>query len=113
MRSKGLSPDEITEVNERIRCHPNIAFAITGTVLKAYLRLGLHALKIQGREYPPALAGGMTRHYRTLIDGLRRDRPLDKPELKAAEHHLLLLDNERKQHRLLTTRALHQHLGAT
>ena len=54
MRRKGKSLEEIKNINETIRLHPNVAFAIRGEEFKHYVDLGLQTLKIQGREYPVA-----------------------------------------------------------
>ncbi len=44
------------------------------------IALGVHCLKVQGREYPVAMVGGMIKFYRDLIDACvahPQDRPFD------------------------------------
>jgi putative protease len=107
MRRKGKSTSEITQINERIRLRPNVAFAIRGEELKQYVSLGLHTLKIQGREYPVALISDMIHAYRILIDGFTRGKDLSDPELAAADRDIKRLAEDRDRARREKTRELH------
>jgi putative protease len=110
MRRKGKSPEEIANVNERIRLHPNVAFAVRGEELKEYIYLGLQTLKVQGREYPVSLIAQMIRDFRTLIDAYREGRDPHDPDLVAVERDLGLLVQERDRARMEKTRELHQQI---
>ena len=110
MRRKGKRPEEITHINERIRRHPNVAFAISGEELKQYVDLGLQTLKIQGREYPVTLISEMIHAYRTLIDGFRQDKDLFDPKMAAADKDINRLAKDRDRARREKTRELHQKI---
>ncbi|MGD8693238.1 MAG: peptidase U32 family protein [Syntrophobacterales bacterium] len=110
MRRKGKSNKEITAVNEKIRRNPNVAFAIQGEEFKNYIDLGLHTLKVQGREYPIALIGKMIRAYRTLIDAHLQGRNPADPELITVEENLKRLVKDRDRARMEKTRELHQQI---
>jgi putative protease len=73
-----------------------------------YLALGVATLKIQGREYPAALIGELTRIYRRVIDETRAGRP----DLAAARAALDPVLAERDRHRGAKTAALHRRLLA-
>ena len=57
----------------------NDAFFLLDDIPKL-IDLGVHCLKVQGREYPVAMVGGMMKFYRDLIDAYvahPKDRPFD------------------------------------
>jgi len=57
----------------------NDAFFLLDDIPKL-IDLGVHCLKVQGREYPVAMVGGMLKFYRDLIDAYvahPKDRPFD------------------------------------
>jgi putative protease len=110
MRRKGKSNKEINAVNEKIRRHPNVAFAIQGEEFKNYIDLGLHTLKVQGREYPIALIGQMIRDYRILIDAHLQGRNPADPELVTVEENLERLVKDRDRARKQKTKELHQRI---
>jgi putative protease len=110
MRRKGKSNKEINAVNEKIRRNPNVAFAVQGEELKSYIDLGLHTLKVQGREYPITLIGKMIRAYRILIDAHLQGRDPADPELTTVEESLDRLVKDRDRARLEKTRELHQQI---
>jgi putative protease len=110
MRRKGKSKKEIKAVNEKIRRNPNVAFAIQGEEFKKYIDLGLHTLKVQGREYPIALIGQMIRDYRILIDAHLQGRNSVDPELIEVEENLAQLVKDRDRARMEKTRELHQQI---
>jgi putative protease len=110
MRRKGKSSEEITHINDRIRRHPNVAFAISGEELKQYVDLGLQTLKIQGREYPVTLISEMIHAYRTLIDGFRQGKDLLDPKMATADKDIKRLAKDRDRARMEKTRELHQKI---
>ncbi|MFP3870206.1 MAG: peptidase U32 family protein [Syntrophobacteria bacterium] len=110
MRRKGMRSDKITEINERIRRQPNVAFAINGDELKQYVELGLQTLKIQGREYPVSLMAQMVHDYRFLIDAHLQRRDPQDPELLEVQEDLKCLAEDRDRARMEKTRELHQHI---
>jgi putative protease len=71
-----------------------------------YIALGVTTLKIQGREYQPALIGELTRIYRRLINQTREGHP-DVAAARAAINPVL---DERDQCRGGKTQALHDRL---
>jgi putative protease len=110
MRRKGKSPQEITDINERIRRRPNVAFAIAGEELRQYVDLGLQTLKVQGREYPISLISEMIHGYRVLIDGFVEKKKLSDPEMTAADESIHRLAKDRDRARMEKTRELHQQI---
>lgn len=73
-----------------------------------YIALGVTTLKIQGREYPPALIAELTRIYRRLIDQTRAGAP----DLDAARAAIAPLLRERDRYREAKTEGLHGRLLA-
>jgi len=110
MRRKGKSPQEITDVNDRIRQRPNVAFAITGEELKQYVDLGLQTLKVQGREYPISLISEMIYAYRILIDGFSGKKKYSDSEMTSADQSIRRLAKDRDRARMEKTRELHQQI---
>jgi putative protease len=74
-----------------------------------YIALGVTTLKIQGREYPPALIAELTRIYRRLIDQTTAGEPADLARARGTLGPLLV---ERDRYRAAKTRALHERLLA-
>lgn len=72
-----------------------------------YIALGVTTLKIQGREYPPALIAELTRIYRRLIDQTRAGEEPGVGEAQAALRPILA---ERDHCRQAKTQALHDRL---
>jgi U32 family peptidase len=110
MHRKGKSSEEITHINETIRRHPNVAFAIAGEEMKQYVDLGLQTLKVQGREYPVALISEMIHAYRTLIDGFSQGKDLLDPKMAAADKNIKRLAKDRDRARMEKTKELHQKI---
>jgi putative protease len=68
--------------------------------------LGVHCLKVQGREYPVPLVAEIVKFYRSLIDGYLahpKDRPFDLAPWRAT---LAGIEGERNAARGQTTRLL-------
>jgi len=83
----------------------NDAFFLLDDIPKL-IDLGVHCLKIQGREYPVPLVGEIVKFYRDLIDGYLarpRDEPFDLTEWQA---RLMAIQAPRDAARTRTTRAL-------
>jgi putative protease len=110
MRHKGKSTQEISNINERIRQHPNVAFAIHGEEFKRYVDLGLQTLKVQGREYPVSMISQMIHAYRILIDAHVQGGDIHQPKLLAADEDIQRLAADRDRARMEKTRELHQQI---
>ena len=110
MRRKGKSFQEITDINDRIRQRPNVAFAITGEELRQYVDLGLQTLKVQGREYPISLISEMIYAYRILIDGFAGKKKYSDSEMTSADQSVRRLAKDRDRARMEKTRELHQQI---
>jgi putative protease len=72
-----------------------------------YIALGVTTLKIQGREYPPALIAELTRIYRRLIDQTTAGAEADIAAARVALGPLL---EERDRCRQAKTAGLHSRL---
>ena len=110
MHRKGKSDEEITRINDQIRRHPNVAFAINGEEFKSYVDLGLQTLKVQGREYPVDLIAQMIRAYRMLIDAYLEGKDPRDQELILADEDIRRLAKDRDRARMEKTRELHQQI---
>jgi putative protease len=107
---RGHSPALIDAVNEKVRRTPNVAFAILGEELKAYLDLGLATVKVQGREYAVPMIARMINCYRKLIDAHRRGEDINSPMLKRVQDTLAEIVAERDRARMEKTAELHRHI---
>ena len=93
-----------------MRQHPNVAFAILGDELKAYLDLGIATIKVQGREYAVAMISRMIGCYRQLIDAHARGEDINGAFYQRIQDTLAALVAERDQARMEKTKELHRHI---
>lgn len=107
---RSVENERIEEINSLIRRRPNVAFLINGEELREYLDLGLHTLKVQGREYAAEMVGRMVSIYRALIDAHREGASFESPALVQFQSELDGIGRDRDQARMQKTAELHANI---
>jgi putative protease len=107
---RGVAPGHIEALNKRVEANPNVAFAILGDELKAYLDLGLETVKVQGREYAVTMISRMINCYRKLIDAHAKGVDINNPMLQRVQDTLAEIVAERDRARMEKTAELHRHI---
>ncbi len=74
--------------------------------IPALIRLGVHCLKVQGREYPVPLVAGIVRFYRELIDACQAAPPETEIDLAPWRARLEAIQAERDSRRSNMTQIL-------
>jgi collagenase-like PrtC family protease len=74
--------------------------------IPALIHLGVHCLKVQGREYPVPLVAGIVRFYRDLIDACLATPPESKIDLAPWRARLEAIQAERDSRRSNMTQIL-------
>ncbi len=110
LRQRSHPPSEIEEINSRIKARPNIAFVISGKELWDYMDVGIHTLKVQGREYSAEMIGRMIEIYWTLIQAHRAGQSYDSPGLAELHRELEIIGMDRDRARMEKTMELHRNI---
>lgn len=101
---KRIAPDVLSNIVKE----GNVAFTIKPKDLLAYLKAGIDALKVQGREYSVRLISDMVKTYRRVIDKFYKYGV--NCDVSEEEAILSALEQERNQQRQEKTKTLHDAL---
>ena len=109
LRKRSAGEGKAEKIDSDVERLSNRPFIITGKELWDYMDLGLHTLKMQGREYAAEQVGRMVSGYRSLIDAHREGGRFDDPALAPIHRELDRIGTDPDLGRMLKARELHEN----